>query len=109
LDRAANSVAVNDRYALRAAGGKIEMSLMTPCTVRQDGANAVVLSGGLLTGARGVRIAIGGTGAPAIRTEEIAITDSRLRSSWGNRLYRTVLTWTGAPANGELKMEITQA
>ena len=36
LDRAANAVLVTDRFALRGAG-KIEMNLMTPCTVRADG------------------------------------------------------------------------
>ena len=44
----------------------------------------------------------------AARTEEIAIADSRLRGSLGNRLYRTVVGWPGVPAKGELKFEITQ-
>lgn len=109
LDRGANAVVVTDRYALHAAGGKIEMSLMTPCSVRQDGANAIVLSGGFLGGKGGVRIAIAAATSPAIRTEEIPITDSRLHSSWGNRLYRTVLSWANVSAAGEVKMEMTQA
>jgi hypothetical protein len=46
--------------------------------------------------------------APLFRTEEIALTDSRLRASWGNRLYRTMVGWPGLPAAGELKFEITQ-
>ena len=32
LDRAANAILVTDRFALRGASGKIEMSLMTPCS-----------------------------------------------------------------------------
>lgn len=107
LDRTANAIAVTDRYALRGPSGKIEMSLMTPCTVRPDGARAMILSGGML-GKAGVRIAIEAAAAPVIRTEEIAITDSRLRGSWGNRLCRTVVGWESAPAAGELKFEITQ-
>ncbi|MGD0777080.1 MAG: heparinase II/III family protein [Candidatus Solibacter sp.] len=106
LDRAADTIVVTDRYALRAAG-KIEMSLMTPCTVRADGARAVILSGGMI-GKASVRIAVEAATAPLIRTEEIAIADSRLRASWGNRLYRTLVGWESAPPAGELKFEITQ-
>jgi hypothetical protein len=46
--------------------------------------------------------------APVWTTEEIAIDDSRLRGSWGNRLYRMVVGWPRLPATGELKFEITQ-
>jgi hypothetical protein len=106
LDRAANAVLVTDRFALRAPG-KIEMNLMTPCTVLADGERAVILSGGMLGNAR-VRIAVDAAAAPVFRMEEIAITDSRLRGSWGNRLCRTVVAWAGLPAAGELKFEITQ-
>jgi hypothetical protein len=106
LDRGANSVVVTDRFALRAAG-KIEMNLMTPGTVRAEGERAVVLSGGMLGNAR-VRIAVEAPAVPEFRMEEIAISDSRLRSSWGSRLCRTVVAWpTIAPA-GELKFEITR-
>ena len=107
LDRAANAIVVTDRYALRGAPGKIEMSLMTPCAVRADGARALILSGGML-GKASVRIAVEAAAAPLFRTEEIAITDSRLRGSWGNRLYRAVVGWENVPATGELKFEITQ-
>ena len=83
------------------------MNLMTPCTVRPDGARAVILSGGML-GKASVRIAVEAAVAPVFRTEEIAIADSRLRGAWGNRLYRTVVGWPGLPATGELKFAITQ-
>jgi hypothetical protein len=108
LDRVANAIVVTDRYALRGAAGKIEMSLMTPCTVRPDGARAVILSGGML-GKASVRIAVAAAAAPVFRTEEIAIADSRLRGVWGNRLYRTVVGWASLPATGELKWEIAEA
>ena len=106
LDRAANSLLVTDRFALRAAG-TIEMNLMTPCTVRADGERAVILSGGMLGNAR-VRIAVEAAAAPVFRMEDIAITDSRLRGSWGNRLCRTVVAWPAIAAAGELKFEISQ-
>jgi hypothetical protein len=106
LDRRANSVVVTDRFALRAAG-KIEMNLMTPCTVRAEGERAVVLSGGMLGNAR-VRIAVEAPAVPEFRMEEIAISDSRLRASWGSRLCRTVVAWPTIAAAGELKFEITR-
>jgi hypothetical protein len=107
LDRAANSVVVKDQYTLRGASEKIAMNLMTPCTVRADGARAAILSGGML-GKASVRIAVEAAAAPVIRTEEIAISDTRLRASWGNRLYRIVVAWDSAPATSELQFKITQ-
>jgi hypothetical protein len=107
LDRSANTILVTDRFALRGAPGKIEMNLMTPCTVRPDGARAVMLSGGML-GKASVRLAVEAAAAPVWSTEEIVIDDSRLRASWGNRLYRTVVGWPDLPATGELRFQITQ-
>jgi len=103
LNRSAGNVAITDRYTLRAAAGKVEMSLMTPCTVRSDEAHAVILTGDKVS----VRIAWN-EGA-TFRTEEIPIADSRLRSSWGPRLSRIVVAWTNLPAGGELKFDITKA
>jgi hypothetical protein len=106
LDRTANAILVTDRFALRGGSGKIEMNLMTPCTVRPDGARAVILSGGM-PGTANARIAVDAVATPEFRTEEIPITDSRLRGSWGNRLYRVVIGWPRVAATGELKSEIT--
>jgi hypothetical protein len=106
LDRAANAILVTDRFALRGAAGKIEMNLMTPCTVRPDGARAVILSGGMLGNAN-VRIAVEAPATPDFRTEEIVINDGRLRGSWGNRVSRMVVGWPSLPSTGELKFEIT--
>ena len=106
LDRAANTVVVTDRYALRESR-KIEMSLMTPCVVKQDGARGLVLSGGML-GKASVRIAVEAAAAPVFKIEEIAITDSRLRGSWGNRLCRVVVEWGSAAAKGQMMFGIMQ-
>jgi hypothetical protein len=105
LDRAANTILMTDRFALRGASGKIEMNLMTPCTVRPDG-GAVILSGGMLR-RDSVRITVSAPAPPDIRTEEIAISDGRLRGSWGTRLYRVVVGWPRVASTGELKFEIT--
>jgi hypothetical protein len=98
LDRARNEVAVTDRYALEAPG-KIEMSLMTPCVVRQEG-------GGLVFEGR-AKLAITGPAAPAIHVEDIPIKDARLRGSWGTMLRRVLLTWEKAPAAGEIVMRVS--
>ena len=66
----------------------------------------MVLSGGML-GKGNVRIAVEAPATPDFRTEEIVIDDARLRASWGNRLYRTVIGWPSLPSTGELKFEIT--
>jgi hypothetical protein len=66
----------------------------------------VVLSGGML-GKANVRIAVEALAAAEFRTEEIMINDARLRGSWGNRLYRTVVGWPSLPSTGELKFAIT--
>jgi hypothetical protein len=55
-----------------------------------------------------VRIAVQAAAPPVFRIEEIAINDSRLRGSWGDRLYRLAVAWSSLPAAGELKFEITQ-
>jgi len=107
LDRAANAIVVTDRFELHAASGRIEMNLMTPCRVLPEGPHAVILSGGMLSKAS-VRIAVQAAAPPVFRIEEIAINDSRLRGSWGDRLYRLAVAWSSLPAAGELKFEITQ-
>ena len=107
LDRAANSVLVTDRYALNAAG-KLEMSFMTPCVAKQDGERGLLLTGGML-GKTSVRLAVESAAAPTVKIEEIPLTDPRLKSSWGTRLCRVLLTWDAAPAKGEWKFAITQA
>jgi hypothetical protein len=103
LNRAAGNVMVSDRYTLHAAGGKVEMSLMTPCTVKPDGAHAVIFSGGK------TQVRVAWNEGATFRIEEIPITDTRLRSSWGTRLARIVVTYTNLPASGEMTFEITRA
>ena len=98
LDRIRNQVTVTDRYTLKAPG-KVEMCMMTPCLVKQDGA------GGLLFEGRG-KATVAGLGSPVFRIEEIPITDARLRSSWGDRLCRVVAAWDRLPAAGQLTMEL---
>ncbi|MDE3166738.1 MAG: heparinase II/III family protein, partial [Acidobacteriota bacterium] len=97
LDRGQNQVTVTDRYTL-GAPGKLEFSLMTPCTVRQED-GAIVFEGR-------ARLTVTGPSAPVVRVEDIPIEDARLRSSWGNMLRRVLVSWEKAPASGEIVMRI---
>ncbi len=103
LDRAALNITVNDRYNLRAANGRIEMNLMSASPVRREGKDAIVISA-----KTAVRVAVTAAAPAEIRTEEMPVTDNRLKGSWGNQLYRTVLTWIGLPASGEINFKLTQ-
>jgi hypothetical protein len=82
LDRAANTIELTDEYALKEAVGDITLTLMTP--VRAD----VKTAGELGLGKVRVRY-----DAAVLKpsVEEIPISDSRLRGSWGDRLYRVLL------------------
>jgi hypothetical protein len=95
LDRTKNAISITDRYTLNAAGG-IEMSLMTPLVVKQEGPRQLLFGK--------VQLTLTGPRTPVVRIEEIPIADARLKSSWGDRLCRVVVTWDQAPATGELTM-----
>jgi hypothetical protein len=96
LDRGANRIVVTDRFALRAASGKVEMSLMTAAETRATGPRTLSIGGR-------VRLEVEGPGDPQFRVEEVATTDSRLRGVWGPKVYRTLVSWSNLPASGELK------
>jgi hypothetical protein len=100
LERAPNRIVVNDVYTLRAPNGRIEMSFMTP---RQPHASGAGIDLG------GASISIGGPAAPAIRIEEVATTDARLRPIWGPRIFRIVAAWPGISPTGELRWKIDRA
>jgi hypothetical protein len=94
-------VDITDGFALQRAGGKVEMSLMTPREVTRDG-GALVLSGV-------ARIRIEGPATPAVKVEEISTTDARLKPVWGDRIYRVLLGWTDLPATADLRCRITRS
>jgi hypothetical protein len=101
LDRRAGAVDITDGFALQRAGGKVEMSLMTPREVTRDG-GALVLSGV-------ARIRIEGPATPAVKVEEISTMDARLKPVWGDRIYRVLLGWTDLPATADLRCRITRS
>jgi hypothetical protein len=103
LERAANRVVLEDRYALRKSVPQIAFTLMTPC-------RAVAAPGE-------VRLALSGQGAVRVRfepaalvaaVEEIAIADPALQRVWGGRLYRIQLTANAPAREGAFALRIEQ-
>ncbi|HVX65330.1 MAG TPA: heparinase II/III family protein [Bryobacteraceae bacterium] len=96
LDRAANRILVEDRYALRKAVPQIALTLMTP-------QRPVVAAGEVTLGAVHVLF---DRSALTAAVEEIAISDARLRGAWGDRLFRVQLTAAAPPRDGTFTLTI---
>jgi hypothetical protein len=99
LDRPANQIEVIDAYRTRNSRAAIDLTLMSHAEPRLQ---------------PGSRIAIG---RAAVEFDErlkpqvqpIAITDGRLRGSWGGRVYRVLLQGPQLPGETTLRMRITAA
>jgi hypothetical protein len=90
LDRKANRVLLQESFELQRATPDIVLSLMTPRQARTDGAGRL-------------RMPAPGQGAPDVllhydpqrftpKVETIEINDGHLRSAWGDKIYRILLT-----------------
>ncbi len=89
LDRAANQVELTDHYGIRRKPNEIMWTFMTPCKVQEISAGVIQFGNDEFSSGT-VRLAFDGKSlTPSI--EEIEVKDSRLRSSWGDRLYRILL------------------
>jgi hypothetical protein len=92
LDRAEGKIELRDEYALRKPAGRISFTLMTPCGVDRSKPGRLVLQseGGPLA-------IVYDTAAFTPEVEEIKLEDSRLKASWGDRIYRILLVATKPP------------
>jgi hypothetical protein len=104
LDRRADQVDVSDAFVLERAVRPTEMHLMTPLLVDTS-----------VPGTLKLRTPNGGR-SYAVRydaalfhasSEEIPITDSRLRSSWGDRLARVTLAATRNETRGTYRITVS--
>ena len=84
MDRAKGEIEIRDRYALSKATGEITLTLMSPCRAVESAAGELTLQ------PAGVKISYDAKAFRAV-VEDIAITDGRLRTSWGDKLYRVLL------------------
>ena len=99
LDRAANRIVVEDRYALRKAVPQIVLTLMTPCRVQ--------IAPGEVTMTGTVRVLFE-RASLAATVEEIPISDPMLHGAWGDRLYRVLLTAAAPAREGAFALRIEQ-
>ena len=103
------SVIVTDAYELTAAPNALTLNLMTCCAVDLVAPGRIVLHPQGLPD--GVESAAGEIAYPAETfapsVEEIALTDTRLRSVWGEHLWRIVLTTKAPPARGTWTVSVT--
>jgi hypothetical protein len=103
LDRAANQVLVRDAWSLKASGGRVAYSLMTPCDVTISGPGEIALAGGLLN-RTGVRLLFD-RGLRAT-VETLKTEDARLKPVWGSQIRRILLSAENLPAKGEHLLRI---
>lgn len=99
LDRSKNEVVVRDAFVLQKPGGRVELTLMTPCAV-SVGAGAVTLAGT-------ARIIFDSSQLTAA-VEEVKTDDARLRPVWGGSVRRILLKAINVPAKGEFTVRIVQ-
>jgi hypothetical protein len=104
LDRGRNTVEVRDSYVLQKAGGKVMLTLMTPCDVASR-PGELTLSGGFLTSGK-VRVSFPEN--MKVEKDAVPTTDARLRPIWGERIYRVRLMAEKLPAKGEFVVRIAQ-
>ena len=98
LNRASNEVHVRDAFTLQKSGGRIELTLMTPCEVAISGPGEIALNG------PGVRLLFDKSLTPVV--EVVKTEDARLKSVWGARVHRILLKADNLPVKGERLLRI---
>ncbi len=107
LDRKERVIEVTDAYTLSKVEGDVQFTLMTPCDVVIEN-NQLHLTGGL-DPEHPVDLKIQFDQKLIPKAETINITDSRLKSAWGDQLYRILLVKSNPGKKGEYKISISQS
>ncbi len=105
LDRSANTIELTDEYTLRQPAKEITLILMTPCKVDTTTAGALVLA---MPSGKAVRVRYDAAVLQP-KVEEIKIEDSRLRGTWGDRLYRILLRADRPPVKSKWTLGFGQS
>jgi hypothetical protein len=87
LNRAVNEIEVADEYSLQKAAKLVTLTLMTPCRVTPEAPGQLSLA---VASGNSVKVFYDGAVFKPV-VEEIRLEDARLRSTWGERLYRILL------------------
>jgi hypothetical protein len=100
----APSVEIIDRYALDGPGRQISLSLMTPCKVAVAAPGRLALTGEGDTRPRATIEFDAAKLMPSVET--IPTGDARLKSVWGEHVYRILLQQDDLPETGEYRVRI---
>jgi len=98
LDRKRNQVEIHDDYLLSRVAKEISLTLMTPCRVTAEK--------GLLLLADRARVVHDPSLTASV--EEIKLEDPRLRSVWGDQIYRVLLRAANPAKQGQWSLIIRQ-
>ena len=98
-------VIVEDAYSLRKAGGSIDLSFMSRRKPEAAAAGRIDLLPDEGEPGSPLRLLFDGRAFKA-RVETIEIKDERLRGSWGDRVYRIVLSGKAPAKTGTVKVRI---
>ena len=101
LDRKAPTVELEDRYELKQWKEPARLNLMTPLSVDTSQPGAVHLGGRYVLTFDGHEL--------HATAEEIPISDEHLRSVWGERVERLVLTTQGTALRGGYRVVLREA
>lgn len=107
LDREKNEIELADSCILKKPARRITQTLMTSCKPEQTAPGRLKLQApgfrsGPITILYDARVF-----TPSV--EEVKIEDERLKNSWGERLYRILLTAADPPQRASWSIRITQA
>ena len=86
LNRLTNEIEVTDDYSLKKPAKLVTLTLMTPCRITQEAPGQLSLA---VAARNTVKVLYDRALTPEV--EEIPLQDARLRSTWGERLYRILL------------------
>ena len=106
LDRKNKTVEVRDDYKLSEVKDDLQFSLMTPCDVVIEN-NQLHLTGGV-NQENPVDLKIQFDPELTPKVELINLSDDRLKSVWGNRLYRILLIKNNPGKQGVYTLRISQ-
>jgi hypothetical protein len=106
LDRAQNQVELRDKYTLRKDAAQIMWTFMSPWSIKQIKPGEVGFSGKTFPSGPVSIYYDAQKLTPTI--EEISLEDGRLRSAWGERLYRLLFKVQNPPREGDWLFRVAQ-
>jgi hypothetical protein len=101
FDRLENRIEIADAYSLNKPANRITLTLMSASKPVEEGGGRLRLGGNT-----GIRFEAGAL-KPSI--EEIPLEDSRLRGTWGERIWRILLVAERPPREGRFTLLISQS